>query len=301
MSYLAADTAAQRPATGLDSGARHMMIKVVEELLVSRNVNRSTPDVIAGLYFRDRYGGLDDYLAAVASVWGDRIRFLLERSIGEAHAEAQFGFQLRPNAEAAVALALLTGMPEPDFRLAIEHALDSLDALDDAGTRITAICRHRGIPWRLGRHGFEWTGDQLIEHEIIQPALTMLNDRRFASGVRVEFEQARAELKIGTPPARKQALHEASCSVESAMKVVLSERRVGYARTDSAQRLFESLRDNGVVAADNESMLLAVPRARNKRAGHGAGPVAHDVGQVEAEAFVAEAASVIVFLGRLLP
>jgi hypothetical protein len=61
------------------------------------------------------------------------------------------------------------------------------------------------------------------------------------------------------------------------------------------------MRDGGLVAADTESMLLAVPRARNKRGGHGAGPVAHDVGQAEAEAFIAAAATAITFLGKLLP
>ncbi len=168
--------------------------------------------------------------------------------------------------------------------------------------RITTICRNRGIPWRLDPHdGFEWIGDQTIEREVMAPALTILNDVRLASGAGKEFAQARAELKLGTPEARKQVLVEAACAVESTMKVLLQRRKISYDPRDTAQKLFEHLRDNGVIAADTERMVLACATPRNKRAGHGAGAVAHEVKQHEAEAFVAAAATAIVFLGTLLP
>jgi hypothetical protein len=116
-----------------------------------------------------------------------------------------------------------------------------------------------------------------------------------------EFAQARAELKLGTPEALKQVLVEAACALESTMKVLLQQRKISYDPRDTAQKLFEHLRDNGVITADTERMVLACATPRNKRAGHGAGAVAHDVQQHEAEAFVAAAATAIVFLGKLLP
>jgi hypothetical protein len=133
------------------------------------------------------------------------------------------------------------------------------------------------------------------------PALTILNDARLASGAGKEFAQARVELKLGTREARKQVLVEAASAVESTMKVLLDQRKITYDPRDAAQRLFEHLRDNGVIAADTERMVLASATPRNKRAGHGAGAVAHDVQQYEAEAFIASAATAIAFLGKLFP
>jgi hypothetical protein len=300
-SYL--DTAAQRPATGLDIGARDLIVNLVGDVIAHRQSHASAPELIVGVYFHDRYGGLDDYVTAVRSVWGERASFFLDQAISEARTNATFSFTLGPRVseETAVAITLLRSMPEPDFRLAVEATLRYLESLQLVADRVTAICRNRGVPWLLDpEDGFMWIGDDVIEREIVQPALTILNDRRFARGVRVEFEHARTELKLGTPQARKHVLTEASAAVESAMKVVLTERRVAYASKDAAQKLFEHLRDNGLVARDTEEMVLAVPRARNKRGGHGAGAVAHDVRQAEAEAFIAAAATAIVFLGKLL-
>jgi len=303
-----ADTSAQRPATGLDPGARQLIVRVVEDIVQSRRGQMPTPELIVSCYFSDRFGGIHDYLAAVESVWGGQTRFVLARAVEEAHAETRFGPNsltvMNPDllANTVAAATLLAQMPEPDFRMAIEVTLRYLRGLEQAAERLTAICQSRGAPWRIDPvEGFIWVGDSVIEREVIQPALTILNDPRFVAGVRVEFDQALAELKIGTPQTRKQALAEASNAVESAMKVVLIEHGIGHAPGDAAQKLFESLRDKGLVASSDECLIVAVPRARNKRGGHGGGPVAHDVGQAEAEAFIAAAATAIVFLGKLLP
>ena len=117
--------------------------------------------------------------------------------------------------------------------------------------------------------------------------------------MRVDLEQALAELKLGTPQACKQALNEAASSVEGAMKVLLRQRLITYDQRDTAHRLFEHLRDNDIVARDTEKMLLALTQARNHRGAHGA-IAAHAVEQIEAEAFVAAAATAIAFLGKLL-
>jgi hypothetical protein len=300
------DTAAQRPATGLDPGARALILRVIEDILWQQQVSVPPQTAILRWFYGDRYGGYRDYTSAVQSVWGDAEHFRLEQAIGEAQINAEFPETLTmpsPNAgQEAAQLALLLWMPEPDFRLAIEASLRALDYLDAVADRVTTICRNRGIPWRLDRAaGFEWTGDQTIERDVMAPALTILNDPRLVSGAGNEFAQARAELKLGTPEARKQVLVEAACAVESVMKVLLQQRNLSTDPRDTAQKLFEHLRDNGVIAADTERMVLACATPRNKRAGHGAGAIAHVVQQHEAEAFVAAAATAIAFLGKLLP
>lgn len=296
------DTAAQRPATGLDAGARTLILRVLEEILFHKRASVPPQAAIIRWFFENRYGNYPDYMNAVESVWGGTERFRLEHAVSEAQVNAEFPATLtmpsRTAGQEAGQLALLLSMPEPDFRLAVEKSLISLDSMDAAADRITTICHNRGIPWRLG---FEWTGDQTIERDVMTPALTILNDPRLASGAGKEFAQARVELKLGTPEARKQVLVEAAAAVESVMKVLLVERRIAYDSRETTQKLFERLRENGVIAADTERLVLACATPRNKRASHGAGAVAHDVQQHEAEAFVAAAATGIAFLGKLLP
>jgi hypothetical protein len=119
--------------------------------------------------------------------------------------------------------------------------------------------------------------------------------------VRVEFESARAELRHGTAVARKQAISEAACAVESAMKVLLHETGTRFNQNGTAQKLFDCLTDAGIVPSRMERLVLAPALVRNKAAAHGAGHVPHDPSQVEAEAVVASAAGVIAYIGRLLP
>ena len=100
----------------------------------------------------------------------------------EADAEAQFGISslslnTRVNANAAAMTTLLVHMPEPDSRSAVELTLSYLQGLEAAAERLTTICLARGIPWRVDPlKGFVWTGDEIIERDVVQPALTILND-----------------------------------------------------------------------------------------------------------------------------
>lgn len=282
-----------------------MILRVIEEILFQKRASVPPQAAIIRWFFENRYGNYQDYMDAVESVWGGAERFRLEQAVSEAQVNAEFPTTLtmpsRTAGQEAGQLALLLSMPEPDFRLAVETSLISLDSMDAVADRITTICHNRGIPWRLDPEtGFEWTGDETIERDVMAPALTILNDPRLASGAGKEFAQARVELKLGTPEARKQVLVEAASAVESMMKVLLGDIGITYDARDTAQKLFENLRDNGVIAADTERMVLACATPRNKRAGHGAGAVAHDVQQHAAEAFVAAAATAIAFLGKLL-
>ncbi len=262
------------------------------------------PQEVVVALFRDRYGTVPDYMTAVEEVHGHSVAFRLNRAVGEAAAEAEFpsDFRSRVDPREAGARALLLNMPEADFRLAVEDALRIALRMEDAAPRITTVCRTRGAPWVFdASDGFQWVGDAEVERELVQPALAAINDPRFGGGVRSEFESARAELRTGTPQALKQAIHEAGCSVESAMKVVLDERQVPYDRRDAAQALFNKLEGAGVVPRRMEKLVLAPSTPRNQTAGHGAGAVAHNPDPSEAESIVASAAGAIAYLHSLLP
>jgi hypothetical protein len=292
------DTAAQRPATGLDPGARELILRVLGELA------GATPVSVVEALFRDRFGGRRDYLAAVETVRGAGVRYVCEQAMSQAEINAELPLDLRRRVDPveAAAYALLMNMPEADFRLAVEDALRDARRMDDASERITRILRSRGIPWAFtGTGGFEWVGDELVEKNVLRPALSALNDPRFAGGVRSEFETARSELRSDTPVSRKQAVYEAGCSVESAMKVVLDEHKVPYSSTATAQPLFGHLATAGVVPRYMEREMLGAATPRNKTAGHGAGAIPHEVATAEAEGVVAAAASAIAYLAKKLP
>ncbi len=125
------DTAAQRPATGLDSGARTLILRVVEEVLFQQQANVPPQTVVIRWFFENRYGSYQDYMSAVESVWAGAERFRLEQAVAEAQVNVEFpaGVTMpsRSAAQEAGQLALLLSMPEPDFRLAVEIALRNLD------------------------------------------------------------------------------------------------------------------------------------------------------------------------------
>lgn len=149
--------------------------------------------------------------------------------------------------------------------------------------------------------GFEWVGDAEVRRELIEPALAAIHDGRFAGGVRSEFEQARAELREGTPTSRKQAIHEAGCALESAMKVVLAEHQIAYKPTDTGKPLFELLERAGLVPKYMEPTFFAVLTPRNKAGGHGGGPEPHEPDEAETSTVVASAAGAIAYLHTKLP
>jgi hypothetical protein len=55
------DTAEQRPAMGLDAGARRLMAGVIGQVLAQHRSPLPSPEVIVSWYFHDRYGGWEDY------------------------------------------------------------------------------------------------------------------------------------------------------------------------------------------------------------------------------------------------
>lgn len=292
------DTAAQRAATGLDEGARKLVLQVVLEQA------RLGPKEVVAVFFRDRFGGPDDYFEAIGNVWGEAEGFRLRQVVAGAHTDAEMaiGFGERRDPREAASLALLLHSPEPDFRLAISEALRAASAMGAAAERITAICRNRGAPWAFDHpDGFEYVGDEEIERELVRPALAAINRHEFAGGVRQEFEAARAELANGTPGDLKQAIIEAGAAVESAMKVLLEARGIAFGAGDTASPLFNHLESGGVVPRHMENLVLVAMVPRNRMGGHGAGAIAHQVDAQEAEAVVAGVAGAIAYLATRLP
>jgi hypothetical protein len=293
-----ADTASRRAATGLDPGARELILRGLGEA----SGGDIGPELVAAAFFRDRFGGLADYVEAVDLVWGHSTRFLLEREIGQASTDAQFSYEWprRVTPGAAAARAMLLAMPEPDFRVAIEAILEA--GRLDLDERITSICRNRGAPWALSEGRFAYVGDESIEREVLRPALAAINRPEFSGGVRSEFASARDELARGTPESLKQSVYESGCAVESAMKVVLERNGIVFdAERDTASKLFDLLVSSGLVPRHMQSFVLSTSTPRNRRGGHGAGARAHAVGVAEAEAMVAGAAGSIAYLADRLP
>lgn len=294
-----ADTAAQRGATGLDRGARGLIIRVVAD------VAGIGPEETLSALFCDRFGGLDDYFNGVGEVWGEAEARRLHLVVTEAAANVEFGFTIgrpKPEANFVRAHTLLLQMPEPDFRRAISEALRAVNRMEDAAARITGICRGRGAPWMFSSpSGFEYVGDQHVEAELIRPALAAVNRAEFAGGVKQEFDSARSELAQGTPTALKQAVHEAGNSVESAMKVVLDAHKVPYGSGETAAPLFDKLEEAGIAPRHMQNLVLVAMTPRNRRGGHGAGAVPHQVDPGEAEAIVAGSGGAIAYLATLLP
>lgn len=276
--------------TGLDRGARRALLRPIDDADVGHAV------LVEALFDREAYGDVSDYLAAVAEVWGQAAAYVIDG--------AGLGAARR-----ADSTAFLLTIPEPDFLTALEAGIQY--ASDDPFVevalvdRINAICAKRGVPYRVEgsvrKPRFTWTGDAVVNEQVMAPALSALDDPRFARGPSVEFASARAELRAVTPQARKQAVAEACNAVESAMKVLLDERQIGRPRPENAQNLFDALSAVGAIPKEAAEIVLGASRFGNRKGRHGAGPVAHDVAPGEAEAVVSSAATALTFLASRLP
>jgi hypothetical protein len=287
------DTASQRPATGMDEGARQLILSTLE----------GCPEraVMHGL-LQDSYASVEDYLAAVGAVWGEDaatdVGYAVAVRANEMSTVPSMGDPYRK--EEAVANALLLHCPEPDYRVAVWKAVQERDLAVNPVDRINTICRRRGIPWEFtAAEGFAWVGDAEVEELAMRPALSAIEDARL-TGAKHHFEVARSELAAGTPTTLRQSVHESACAVEAAMKAVLSQRGVEYDEKDTAFPLFGRLVDADIVPRFMEFAVLGAASPRNKSAGHGA-EEPHEVSEELAETVMASAATAIAYLQKLLP
>jgi hypothetical protein len=283
-------TAALRGPTGFDEGARLLIMSAV-----SGDGRAVGYQQMLNMLFRDRFGSPKDYFVGVHDAHGYEAGRECERAIDAARDAMSFGSYGNEGEE--LAKALLLAMPESDFMLAIEDTLAASPMARDADPRITRILEGRGIPYSFDREGgFQWTGDAVIDRELIAPALAAINQPPFSGAVRPEFEVARRELRHGTALGRKQAVHKAGCALESAMIVVLKRHNVAYQETDSGHALFGRLEKAGLIPHFMEPTIFAVLTPRNKRGGHGDGEDSVDPGEAEASSVVATAAGAIAYL-----
>jgi HEPN domain-containing protein len=277
----------------MDRGARQLILGTLGGV-ARRDIVR--------VFLGDQYADFDDYTSAVREVWGDASADRMHEAVRQANATRVWTSIELAQQEDMAEEAKLLYMPEPDFRLAVLLTVHVYGLAADPSARITAICKRRGIPWEFtASEGFGWVGDTDVETLAMRPALSAIADLRLAGATRTEFEQARVQLAIGTPAALKLSVIEAGSAVESAMKVLLTERGVTYPSTDPASKLFGRLKDAGIVELPMERIILGASMVRNKKAGHGAGEVPHDVPQETAEAVLASAAVSIAYLHKLLP
>ena len=135
------DTASQRPATGMDEGARQLILDTLE----------GCPQraVLEG-FLRDAYAHLEDYVNAVREVWGEDaatdVGYAVNVRANEMSTVPSMGDAYRKEEE--IANALLLHMPEPDFRLAVHKATQERDLAIEPGwtasTRSASAAASRG-------------------------------------------------------------------------------------------------------------------------------------------------------------
>jgi hypothetical protein len=271
--------------------------------------------LIVAFFQHEAYGNLDDYLAAVRARRGfeaaEAIRIEM-RTMADRHTDS-----LRLDWQQAMLdashiygpIGFFLAIPEADFFAALEAGAEVLGntkraaaALNEA---VNDVCRRRGLPYRMIRAGrnvkFEWTGDATIAATAMNPVLSAIDDPRLATGVKVEFEGARDQLRRDTPESRKRAVGEACSAVESAMKVVLSEHGKPLPKPAVLSKLVNGLITTGIVEGEMREMLVAPGFFGNRKSRHGGGYVAHAVSTATAEAAVAASAVAITYLASQLP
>jgi hypothetical protein len=159
----------------------------------------------------------------------------------------------------------------------------------------------RGIGYRFDENGrAQWYGDAGAYVEVVRPALDALEDERLA-GCRQEFGAALGHLRAGTPKDHEDAIEEASKAVESAMKVVLTGHQVQRTGNETAEPLWNLLRDNDIVPPKTKDAILSTSRLRNEYGGHGQGEDVREIPDGIPALTVRAAAAAITYLAARLP
>jgi hypothetical protein len=264
---------------------------------------------------RAGYGNAADVSADVRDRWGEDAQALLARDLEDDSDILRYPDSR--NQDEAVTGAVYRHVPAPLYldylELAIEkYARDRvlveaeyIDVIEDplvAPVRyLNELFATRRIDYRFDENGrARWHGDEGAYAEIIRPALDALQDDRLA-GAQQEFESALGHLRAGTSKDREDAIEEASKAVESAMKVLLAEHQVSRSGNETAERLWNLLRDNSIVPPKTKDAILSASRLRNEYGGHGQGAEIREIPAGIAALAVRSAATAIAYLAELLP
>jgi len=206
------------------------------------------------------YGSFEDYVDGVREVYGDeeadrvkaRMNELATRdatTIGGGSGLDR-GYQQRVIAENPPRYALIAG-PDAEFLKGIEYALATFGAkyFDSGGplagheastqylAQLDELFAKRGVPYRVQDHQIVSAGDQEHRDLVVEPALRALADVRLGRA-RDEFEAALAHLRAGTQKELEDPIEEAGKSVESAMKVLVTDTGTPPPKKATAWPLF---------------------------------------------------------------
>jgi hypothetical protein len=174
---------------------------------------------------------------------------------------------------------------------------EHLEAAPNPSQHFNRIFEKRNVPYRFNANlGASWHGDQAAHEEIVEPALAVLADQRLGVA-RADFDEALAQLRIGTAKARKDAVNHGAKAVEGVLSAVLQDRGLPLPDRMQAQKLWQRLCDEGVVSKDSEAFLSGATRLRNKRGSHSN---EEEVSGAEAEASVMSAAVAVRFFASFL-
>jgi hypothetical protein len=159
------------------------------------------------------------------------------------------------------------------------------------------VFEKRNVPYRFDSDlSAGWHGDKAVHDEVVEPTLSALSDERLGV-TRGDFDEALAQLRVGTAKARKDAVNHGVKAVEGVLKAVLQDRGLELPPQTQARRLWSKLQDAGVVLDESEPLVDAATRVSNKRARHSS---SDEISGAEAEASVMSAAVAVRFFSSFL-
>ncbi len=175
--------------------------------------------------------------------------------------------------------------------------------------QINAVDAVKELNERFKEHGFGYIYESGIvmkitseyaHSEIVKPALRILNDKRFR-GPQQEFLSAHSHFRNKE---NKECINECLKSLESTIKVICKEKKIGIGENSTAKTLINTLFENEYIPKYFQSHYSAlqsvlesgVPTVRNKVSGHGQGDKIIDVDENYAELILNLTATNIIFL-----
>ena len=135
--------------------------------------------------------------------------------------------------------------------------------------------------------------DQVLHREVIQPALTLLTDKRFSTA-NEEFLEALVDFRKGD---YGDCLTKCGSAFESTLKLICERNGWSYRQTDTAARLLEAVIAESSLDGFFKEPLLIVATIRNRLSkAHGSGAVSKQVSPAKAKFAINATASAILLL-----
>lgn len=212
--------------------------------------------------------------------------------------------------------AFLFCLPEPEFLTTLEyiggHGLASSDPkhfgseAPDLFRYLEQVFRRRGLPYTASpADGIFWIGEPAIYQDVIEPALSVLEDPRLAPA-RDEFNKSRGHLRRGE---LRDAGKTAGDAVETTLAILLDAHGREQPQTAGgddlvqAGLLFDALKAKELRLLDQDrdhALIFGSIKVRHTCA-HGVGANPKPPDPVYVKAGVAAAAVAITYLASKLP